>query len=540
MPIIGVNECGKTTILQAIFAFDHTNDDLIDGRHLQDTANLYTTESAPAIIGAEMIISKREFLEALDDVGDDDEIDGAVKSSIPLYRKKSKTLAKHLLICRDVRADHYTIGFKPLNKPTLNDALARKLILHAPYILYFDDFRDSIDDRIEIPADVEQAEGWLLIIQQLFRQTDKNLSVFQLAGLDARRRQSVLAKVEKKLNETLTREWQTFRLEDSDRLQISIGFEQEGSGPGTKSFITLSIRERDSRGESFFFYIRDRSKGFFWFFNFVMKLEFNPKVLEGQEEGTIYLLDEPGSYLHASAQSRLCRKLKQLSGVNRVLYCTHSHYLLDPEVIPLSRIGVAEKNDAGCVQLTPIHDHRGSIADRRSAYQPVIDALEIKPLLMDLSYQHVLLTEGITDYYAIEMLKQGRNINVVPSVGADSVAYYISLMIGWRVSYLALWDNDEQGRKARNSAEEKFGKEQADKYFFLIPAAPGRSKRILQDLFDPEDIKLMKDFLGLPGNTAFSKVLPSAFYAPNRADLVNQISTRTKQNFLTLFSLMGV
>ena len=32
IPIIGVNECGKTTILKAILAFDYYNDTFEDGR----------------------------------------------------------------------------------------------------------------------------------------------------------------------------------------------------------------------------------------------------------------------------------------------------------------------------------------------------------------------------------------------------------------------------------------------------------------------------------------------------------------------------
>jgi len=30
IPIIGINECGKTTILKAIFTFDHNNDEFND------------------------------------------------------------------------------------------------------------------------------------------------------------------------------------------------------------------------------------------------------------------------------------------------------------------------------------------------------------------------------------------------------------------------------------------------------------------------------------------------------------------------------
>ena len=63
--------------------------------------------------------------------------------------------------------------------------------------------------------------------------------------------------------------------------------------------------------------------------------------------------------------------------------------------------------------------------EKRSAFQPVIDALQIKPIMVDLTQQKVLLLEGIYDYYALELFRQGRNVSILPSVGADSIAYYI-------------------------------------------------------------------------------------------------------------------
>lgn len=43
IPLVGINECGKTTILQAIYSFDNTNDAEYEGRHLESIQNLYDT-----------------------------------------------------------------------------------------------------------------------------------------------------------------------------------------------------------------------------------------------------------------------------------------------------------------------------------------------------------------------------------------------------------------------------------------------------------------------------------------------------------------
>lgn len=540
VPIIGVNECGKTTILQAIFSFDYFNDTLNEnGRHLRDTTNLYRTSSPAATVSALVEISEEEFGEVLDDV---EQVAGVVPADVRAYRRKRKEIVAPLMIQRDLRTGRYDLLLPTFDKPALNHEVAQAIVGSMPYILYFDDFRDSVEERVEIRKGEDgKVSGWLSILEQLFKRTDKSYSVFDLEKTEERRRKSMLAAVKRKLNGTLTREWQNFRLDDSDALQISIDYQEEGSPEAKRAFLKLEIIETDSNGYEHYFFIRDRSKGFFWFFNFVMKLEFNPKVLTDDDDGTIYLLDEPGSYLHASAQSKLCQKLKQLSRRNRVLYCTHSHYLLDPEVIPLASIKVAEKSGTGNVQLIPIHEHPGSVLERRSAFQPVIDALEIKPFLLDLSHQHVVITEGIVDYYAFEMLKQGRNINVLPSVGADSVTYYASLMIAWRIQYRALWDNDEQGRAAFEEACRLFGEEESAGHFFLLPAGTGRRKdRILQDLFEPTDIAMIKRDLGLPKNSAFHKVIASLFYSSERHEIVNRLSDQTKRNFALVYDRLGL
>ena len=95
---------------------------------------------------------------------------------------------------------------------------------------------------------------------------------------------------------------------------------------------------------SFIQHVTQRSKGFQWFFNFIMKLKFNPKYTQNPENA-IYLLDEPGSYLHSSAQTELLKKLCDIGKNNTIVYCTHSQYLLDPDVINIGWIKICSKVD---------------------------------------------------------------------------------------------------------------------------------------------------------------------------------------------------
>lgn len=534
LPIIGVNESGKTTILHAICAFDMFNDEQHDGRHLEDTGNLYQTPAPEAKISAELEVSRDEYREALIELAHEFPEES---SAFRTLSRKTATLPTTLIVDRSIKNRSYDLRTPLLKKKSLNVLLATRLVKSSPYILYFDDFRDKLDDKILIDASKkDDPPGWLAVIEELFRQTDSNLSVFDLPDLEERRRNGVISRVQRHLNRTLTSEWQNFRLDDREALEISISLKtQAGPNDATQHYLSIAVVEKDSKGDEHFFFVSDRSKGFYWFFNFVMKLEFNPKKQVDNDRNTVYLLDEPGSYLHASAQSKLCNKLRSLSEKNRVIYCTHSHYLLDPEIIPFTRIHAADRDKSGSITLVPISDYSGSIEERRLAFQPVIDALQIKPFLMDLSHKCVILVEGMFDYYALELFRNDRPLLVMPSVGADSIKYFVSVMIAWQRDVRALWDADAEGRKCIKEAQSKFGEEFSVGRFHLLPCKED-SKRILQDLFDGADLSMIRNKLGIASNSSFERTIGALFYSPDKASIFAHISNRTKNNFAELFN----
>ncbi len=473
--------------------------------------------------------------QALDENVGDQAVTESVKQTFNSYKRKKKYFQQSITIQRNLVNRTYSIKSDVFNNNFLNSIFAKIIIGHLPYILYFDDFRDSVEDEIEIVSK-KDATGWLLIIEQLFKKTDSQFSVFDLPKIEERRRKGVIAKVQKYLNGTLTRQWQDFQLEDINALNISIDFNEKEVSNTKRFFLKLDVVETDSKGDQHFFFIRNRSKGFYWFFNFVMKLEFNPKLAGSASYNAIYLLDEPGSYLHASAQQKLCKKLRILSNDNRVFYCTHSHYLLDPEVIPVNRINIADKNNNGSITLCPITSYTGNVLQRRGAFQPIWDALQIKPFSLEITSDLVIIVEGICDYFAFECFKGTRNFRVMPSVGASSVQYFISLMIAWRIDYRALWDNDEEGIKCKRKAAQHFGNIEADTRFLLLPKTGRRKKTILEDLFDPVDMHLLRDKLNLPSNSSFDKVIMALYYFQDRNELIRILTGETFSRFEEVFN----
>ena len=551
VPIIGVNESGKTTILKAIFSFDRFNDDANSTiKHLDETLNLYKASPRPPLISAKISSTKQDLYDALNGIKAIPGIKqlpefASYLSCIETYKNLVRRNYKgELLLYRNLSTKKYGVSklFDKHKNEFIIDAFVQQLMAHLPYILYFDDFRDSIVDRIEIKKDANgNMDYWLQIIEQLFISTGEHYgeeySLFELPTIDDRRRSTILSKVNKRLHEALTKHWENLHVDDEKVLNLKIDYEAEleaTAGAQKRQYLKFNVIEKSS-GVDYHFYVRDRSKGFYWFFNFVMKVEFNPKRLE--DSNTIYLLDEPGSYLHASAQSRLCVKLKELSDANTVIYCTHSHYLLDPDVIPVNTIRVAVKDSRlHRIELKSIHQHAESLGDRKSAFQPITDALQIKPFLYDLNFKNVLIVEGIYDYYCFEMFKRYHGIkdfHVLPGTNADSLRYLISLMIGAQINYSVLWDNDSEGRGCYEKAKRFFGDVELQR-FGLLPMRGNEKNRSVEGLFLPADLETIKTNLGVEG-TNFDKLMVALFYSHNRDEIIDLLDTETKKTFEKIF-----
>lgn len=537
LPIIGINESGKTSILSAIFTFDSSNDSLNDSRHLQNVKNLYkTTDQGEPSVTAKIELNNNEFDAILVQLGTTEGLSEEAKKELEQIKKLAETnlqnnqififFIKRTLISKEYKIENQ--AFEELIN--INPLLIKVILGKTPHILYFDDFRDTVQEEMEIIGENNQAKGWLEIIEQLFKKTNNDYSVFKLKDIEELTRQSILGDVCKVLNQTLAKEWGKFTLEKGARLLVEITYLlKEG-----RQYLKILVKETVA-GKDRFFGIRDRSKGFYWFFNFVMKLEFNPKVRSLEDKDTIYLLDEPGSYLHSSAQSKLCEKLSYLSNNNVVIYCTHSHYLLDPSQIPLSSVKVAQKSSNGSIGLVPLLEYKESSKEKRLALQPIIDALRIKPFITDFSFEYLCVVEGIYDYYCFELLKpKNLNIGFLPSVNAESIKYFISISIAWRIKYLAMWDNDDEGRKELGKAKKFFGNDEAKKFLLLPIKNPGKNI-ILQNLFSGIDLKNIRENLGISKSTSFEKTIATLYFSKNKTSIVNKISLATKNNFKYAF-----
>ncbi|HPG00019.1 MAG TPA: AAA family ATPase, partial [Kiritimatiellia bacterium] len=194
--------------------------------------------------------------------------------------------------------------------------------------------------------------------------------------------------------------------------------------------------------------LRSRSKGFNWFFSFIVWFS---KIQEDKKADYILLLDEPGLNLHASAQDDLLKFIEVLAQDYQILFTTHSPFMIDSN--HLDRVRTVFGDEQG----TTISD---SLQER--------DPDTLFPLQAALGYdiaqnlfisKHNLLVEGASDLLYLSLMSavltgMGRKglddgITIVPVGGLDKVATFIALLKGNKLKVACLLDSfsDQAGKQ---------------------------------------------------------------------------------------------
>jgi hypothetical protein len=124
---------------------------------------------------------------------------------------------------------------------------------------------------------------------------------------------------------------------------------------------------------------------------------------------------------------------------------------------------------------------------------------------------------------------QDHNIKFLPAVNADSIKYFVSIAIAWRVKYVAMWDNDTEGKKESVKAQEFFGENESKKFLLLPSENPRKKSFILQDLFAGGDMKMIKQELGIPPNTSFEKTILMFYFSDKKNEILKKISPETSK-----------
>lgn len=173
-----------------------------------------------------------------------------------------------------------------------------------------------------------------------------------------------------------------------------------------------------------------RSKGFIWFFSFIVRFDTIKRQLAPGDQ-LILLLDEPGHSLHAVAQRDFLRYIDALSERHQVLYTTHSPFMIRGD--RLAQVRVVEDregegtvvspdlSDAATNTLVPLQAALGySVADKLLRAR--------RNLLVGGPAELVYLT-----FFSTAIERAGRvglreDVGVVPAGGLDRLVTLIALL----------------------------------------------------------------------------------------------------------------
>ncbi len=233
--------------------------------------------------------------------------------------------------------------------------------------------------------------------------------------------------------------------------------------------------------------LKNRSKGFNWFFSFLVWFK---KIQEDQNSNYILLLDEPGLNLHASAQADLLRFLEDLSQNYQIVYTTHSPFMISSD--KLQRVRTILETDKGSVISDSIQEK---------------DPKTLFPLQAALGYDIAqnlfiskknLLVEGVSDLIYLQYMsailesagKTGlpHDVTIVPTGGLEKVATFISLLRSNDLQIVCLLDSftDPKGKaKLDNMIAQKIINQKNIRFFneFL----DNKKRADIEDLFAKND-----------------------------------------------------
>lgn len=228
----------------------------------------------------------------------------------------------------------------------------------------------------------------------------------------------------------------------------------------------------------------ERSRGFQWFFAFY--IVFAADTEDGEAEGAILLLDEPGLYLHSRSQGDLLRHLEK-DFTNQIVYTTHSPFMVPTHQLDWVRtVNIAE--DAGTtVSNDPTGDARTLFPLQAALGYDLAQSLFIGP--------NNLVVEGVTDFWILSAVSahlndQGKTglderLTVTPAGGAQKVHYMVALLTSEQLKVLVLFD-DEKAAKATRDDLVKGKLIRSDNVVFASEAfeAPPAEADI-EDILDP-------------------------------------------------------
>ncbi|MCC6582625.1 MAG: AAA family ATPase [Chitinophagales bacterium] len=562
--LVGLNESGKTTILEAMNLFNPPNQGLsalgLPGTTITDFNKLIPISKRDNFNG-EISIEIKLRLEAEDILKINEFVNKETifskikeKEYLIYYRnylfkdsifQNFKSLWSGFSGClKNNESEYIYIGDE--NYSEENKKLATFCRTLIPSILYFPNFLFDFPTQIflETKDDPNDKEKFYIDLMQdiLFSLgNDTNIKTHlseRIKSTDDSQKKNLdrlIQLMERKVTDVIFEAWnKIFKRKIRDtKVIISYAINKEGF-----SYLEFEIEAEDG-----IYQINERSLGFRWFFIFLLFTQFRP-YRQDTPKNIMFLFDEPASNLHSSAQQQLLKSFENLMENCKIIYTTHSHHLINPNWLESTyvvkneglKLDDPESYNIKKTNVT-IESYRDFVIKHphNSAYfQPILDVLDYIPSNLE-SLPNCVFLEGKNDYYTLAyfqevILSKADKINLMPSTGSGNLDTLISLYMGWGKEFIILFDSDKEGDTQKKRYIDKYGIIVESRIFTLEDIDVNWKELNMEKLFDEsESLKFIQSVY--PAAVAFNK---THFNRTIQESLINrkffQFEEQTKNN----------
>jgi AAA15 family ATPase/GTPase len=453
--LAGKNESGKTSLLEAL-------EDFSVGRSIRQEAIPIHDESAIPQIAVTFAVDEQTLEEIIGRPAlghEKKSVEVEVTKTYPNEFSVHLSAPKKLGLVDDApeaaSTDESPADASAMSLAQFNDALLQKL----PNFILFSSFEDVFPS--EIPLTVAASHP---LIQDLDAISNLRLDLIQ-SGTSPQKK-----KHKRQLNLQVNEEYKKYWTQDDTNLEI------DWDSSNLQFFV-----EED--GE---FYPPDRrSKGKQWHLAFYVRVTARSK----DDVDNVILIDEPGLFLHATAQRDILEKLEASAKDVQVMFTTHSPYLLEAD--KLDRIRLVTRTAA---KGTRIENMIHKVADKE-ALTPILTAIGLEAAcgIADVNKLKNVVVEGPSDWYYLQALSEivGQSgVNFVFGGGAGNMPIVGTILAGWGCHVLYLYDNDKGKRDAVRAIKKSW---LISDDAILTPT--DNAGDAIEDLFSPDDFKafVLKD-----------------------------------------------
>lgn len=338
-----------------------------------------------------------------------------------------------------------------------------------------------------------------------------------------------------------------------------------------------------------------RSQGKRWHLAFYIRVTARSK----ENKNNIILIDEPGLFLHATAQRDILNKLEDISKTNQIIFSTHSPYLLDPEKFHRIRLvyrgAIPKMVEGGSlksidVKFSPYYEEKNhkstmgkyytlkkevdklseedqnilkgalfrmdynigtviegkihKVADKE-ALTPILTAigLELTTGITNLDKKNNVVCEGQSDFFYLQAFKKifnYKDVNFIFGGGSGNMPIVGTILSGWGCNVLYLYDNDKGKKDGEKNLKHNWIMTEAQ--LLSVSEIDGGS---IEDVFASNDFKKFvlenetTSYTGLNSDyietAKLEKILLSRNFMKNHEADSIVLSEKTKKNVKKIF-----